>query len=297
MAQSPSTLPGPSREISAVTRRDIFDYLQAEKEPWWGRLDEIGFLGQLYDLGALPSTDSRHTTAAQDILRHRVANLDWDDNWVFGDERFQLADGPDQVLLDFLVRMAHPLVRPDTGQAIQLVTALNNILAPDGWELRTSSFLSGRPIYAAARTACGPGRMIRLDIADDDAGQLDIVLGQVHHLLGENGDTHAENLILGTTLTLRRDGGYFHPHPRRQLDRRHLRGRPDRGPPARAGVHHRGHRPNLGDATRSPHPPRTQGCPVPGDRGGRPAAARHRRWLARRGSPGSSASTRQPGAA
>jgi hypothetical protein len=126
----PGPAPGPPREISAVTRRDIFDYLQAEKEPWWGRLDEIGFLGQLYDLDALPSTDSRQTTAAQDILRHRVANLDWPDDWVFVDERSQLADGPDQVLLDFLARMAHPLVRPDTGQATRLVTALNNILDP-----------------------------------------------------------------------------------------------------------------------------------------------------------------------
>jgi AbiJ N-terminal domain 3 len=217
VAQSFSTLPDPapgqSREISPVTRRDIFDYLQTEPEPWWGRLDEIGFLGQLYDLDALPSTDSRHTTAAQDILRHRVANLDWDDDWVFGDPRFQLADGPDQVLLDFLACMAHPLVRPDTGQAARLVTALNAILAPDGWELRTSGFISGRPVYAACRTVSGPGRMIRLEVEDDDDGKLDIVLGQAHHLLGENGDDHAQRLIAGTALTLRRDGGYFHPIP------------------------------------------------------------------------------------
>jgi hypothetical protein len=116
-------------------------------------------------------------------------------------------------LLDFLARMAHPHVRPDTGQATRLVTALNSILAPDGWELRTSGFVSGRPVYAASRTAAGPRRMIRLDLGDDDAGQLNVVLGQAHHLLGENEDTHAQHLILGTTLTLRRDGGYFHPFP------------------------------------------------------------------------------------
>jgi len=87
-------------------------------------------------------------------------------------------------LLDFLARMADPLVRPDTGQATRLVTALNSILAPDGWELRTSGFVSDRPVYAASRTAAGLRRMIRLDIGDDDAGQLDVVLGQAHHLLG-----------------------------------------------------------------------------------------------------------------
>ena len=57
-------------------------------------------------------------------MRHRVANFDWDDDWVFSDPRFQLADGPDQVLLDFLALMAHPLVQPDTEQAARLVAAL-----------------------------------------------------------------------------------------------------------------------------------------------------------------------------
>jgi hypothetical protein len=100
MAQSPGTVaalaPGRSHEITAVTRRDIFDFLQAKAGPWWGRLDEVDFLEGLYDLDALPSTDPRYVTAAEDIVRHRVANLDWDDDWVFGDPRFRLADGPPQ---------------------------------------------------------------------------------------------------------------------------------------------------------------------------------------------------------
>jgi hypothetical protein len=159
MAQPSGTVaaraPGQSREITAVTRRDIFDFLREDAGPWWGRLDEVNFLEALYDLDALPSSDPRHATAAaaaaEDIIRHRVANLDWDDDWVFSDSRFQLSDGADPVLLDFLARMAHPLVRPDTGQATKLVTRLNSLLAPDGWELRASGFISGRPVYAASR--------------------------------------------------------------------------------------------------------------------------------------------------
>jgi hypothetical protein len=217
MAQSSSTGPaqvsGQSREITPVTRRDIFDFLRSEEGPWWGRLSEIGFLGELYDLDALPSTDPRHTTAAEDITRHRVAFEDWDDDWVFGDPRFQLTDGPDHVLLAFLAQMAHPLVRPDTEQAVQLVTRLNSLLAPDGWELRTNEFLSGRPVYAPVRTANGPERMIRMQIEDDDAGKLDLVLGQAHCLLGENGDVLAQSLLASATLTVRRDGGIFYPIP------------------------------------------------------------------------------------
>ncbi|HYB48114.1 MAG TPA: hypothetical protein VED20_12255, partial [Streptosporangiaceae bacterium] len=125
---------------------------------------------------------------------------DGDDDWVFGDLRFQLADGPDQVLLAFLAQMAHPLAQPDTEQAMRLVTRLNGLLAPDGWEMRTNGFISGRPVYAPVRNTNGPGRMIRLQIGDDDDGKLDLVLGQAHCLLGENGDAPAQNLILGAAL-------------------------------------------------------------------------------------------------
>jgi hypothetical protein len=217
VAQSPGTVaaqaPGQLREITAVTRRDVFDFLREGAGPWWGRLSEIAFLEQLYDLDELPSTDPRHATAAEDIVRHRVANFDWDDAWVFDDPRFQLADGPDQILLDFLARMAHPLVQPDTEQATKLIARLNRLLAPDLWELRTDGFISGRPVYAAARTSGGLGRMIRLKIEDDDAGKLDLVLGQACHLLGDSGDALAQGLVMAAALTLRRDGGYFHPIP------------------------------------------------------------------------------------
>lgn len=196
-----------------VTRRDLFDFLRDEAGPWWGRLDEITFLGRLYDLDAMPSNDRRHATAAGDIGQHRLGNLDWEDDWVFHDPRFQLADGPDQVLLAFLAEMAHPLVQPDTEQAAKLITRLNTLLAPDGWQLRTSRFISGRPVYIATRTLAGPGRMLRLKIENDDAGKLDLVLGQVVHLLSDSGDTRAHNLLMAATLTLRPDGGYYHPTP------------------------------------------------------------------------------------
>jgi len=42
--------------------------------------------------------------------------------------------------------------------------------------------------------------MIRLQIEDDDAGKLDLVLGQARCLLGENGDVLAQSLIVGASL-------------------------------------------------------------------------------------------------
>jgi hypothetical protein len=52
-----SPAPQSTQRITTLTRRNIFDYLRGEGGPWWGRLDEIDFLGPLYDLDRLASTD------------------------------------------------------------------------------------------------------------------------------------------------------------------------------------------------------------------------------------------------
>ncbi|MGN9761059.1 hypothetical protein [Streptomyces sp. SD31] len=43
------------------------------------------------------------------MVQHRVNNpSDLPDDWVFGDPRFQLLGGPDEVLLASLARLVHP---------------------------------------------------------------------------------------------------------------------------------------------------------------------------------------------
>ncbi|MER5917818.1 hypothetical protein ABT124_47935 [Streptomyces sp. NPDC001982] len=42
---------------------------------------------------------------------------------------------------------------------------------------------------------------------------LDLVLGQTYHLLDEDGEGLARDLVRSAKLTLRRDGGIFHPLP------------------------------------------------------------------------------------
>ncbi|MFD3380977.1 MULTISPECIES: Shedu anti-phage system protein SduA domain-containing protein [unclassified Streptomyces] len=209
----PLLAPQSTPRITAVTRRDIFDYLRGEGGPWWGRLDEIDFLESLYDLDRLASTDRPFTTARDDIVQHRINNpLDLPDDWVFEDPRFQLLDGPDEVLLAFLARLVHPEVQPDVDQSSRRVEKLNRLLGPDGWTFRTFEFLSGRPIYTPfAIQATGP--MISLPLADDDTGKLDLVLGQIYSLLDHDGEEVVRDLIRATVLTLRRDGGNYHPMP------------------------------------------------------------------------------------
>ncbi len=136
-----------STSITHITRRDVLDYLRVCGIPWYGRLDEVAFLSRLWELDTLPSTDSRFATAADDIRQHRIANDDWDNDWIFSDSRFLLASGPDKRFLDFLSAMVHPAVRSDQGEIKTLVTEFNRILAPDGWTLAVTDHLSGRPIF------------------------------------------------------------------------------------------------------------------------------------------------------
>ncbi|MEV0624199.1 hypothetical protein AB0I81_63580 [Nonomuraea sp. NPDC050404] len=213
LAPVPPAEHNPQPQISAITRRDIFDQLRSTREPWHGRLDEITFLEGLYNLDTLPSDDSRYTSARGDIAQHRINNLDWDDDWIFEDPRLQLLHGPDEVLFAFLARLVHPEVQPDTDRATRTVDALNRLLAPDGWALRAREFLSGRPIYRPARTERIAGPVIPLPLLDEDASKLDLVLGQVHYLLDEEGHSLARDLLREATLTLRRDGGFYHPTP------------------------------------------------------------------------------------
>jgi hypothetical protein len=188
--------PDRSRRITPVTRRDIFDYLRTDGGPWWGRIEEAAFLARLYDLEALPSTDSRYTTASRDILQHRENNYDWDDDWVFDDPRFKLASGPDEVLLGFLAQMVHPVVQPDTGRAAKIVSDLNDLLALDGWMLRSHKQISGRPVYAPARTESGAG--VAVSFAHEMAARInaEYISQQVTRMEGAV-DTEPE-LAIGT---------------------------------------------------------------------------------------------------
>jgi hypothetical protein len=138
--------------ISEITRRDITDVI-AVGELWWpGRLGEVDFLERLYDLEALPSTDSRFPNAFGDVWQHRVNNpQDWPDDWVFRDSRFALVDGPDETFIAFLAEMLHPAVRSDEDEVAELAALFNDYLRRDGWELVVCRRISGRPVFAGRR--------------------------------------------------------------------------------------------------------------------------------------------------
>lgn len=133
-----------AQKISEITRRDLWEALSGVQ--WWGRLDEVAFLKRLYSLDFLPSTDSRRHDAEGDIIQHRVANNDWADDWVFSDDRFELANGRDETLLKFLSEMLHPAVRKPE-EAARLASTMNPLLRADGYQIVQKGAVSGRPVY------------------------------------------------------------------------------------------------------------------------------------------------------
>lgn len=135
--------------ISEITRRDIIDAIQVENVRWAGRLEETEFLSRLFDLTILPSTDRRFNNAEGDIWQHRVINPeDWEEDWIFYDERFNLFKGDDQTFLNFLCETIHPVVRPNVIEAERLSQLYNSFLEHDGFQLIERARLSGRPIFS-----------------------------------------------------------------------------------------------------------------------------------------------------
>jgi hypothetical protein len=142
----------PKRCITEVTRRAIMDYLSVGRH-WSGALPEDDFLGRIYDLRRMPTTDYRpeYDNAAKDIWKHRVINNDWPDDWVLTDDRFDLLYGPDEPFLRFLAETVHPIVRPDTEDASAMVAEFNSLLGIDGWEIGAVREISAKPVFGYRR--------------------------------------------------------------------------------------------------------------------------------------------------
>ena len=113
----------------------------------YGKLSELDFLKRIYDLKALPSHDNRFDDAEGDIWQHTINNDDYENGWIFEDERFGLLNGEDEVLLKFLCAVFHPAVRVENGYWKEFLEAVNGLLRADGYELYAESKISGRDVF------------------------------------------------------------------------------------------------------------------------------------------------------
>jgi len=156
--------------ISEVTRRNIFDYLEIEKVNWSGRLDDGAFLSRIFDLNKMRSFDPRYNNAARDIHQHTVMNSDWELGWIYSDSRFDLLHCEDEVFLQFLCEMIHPVVRQDVQEVDNLLGIFNEKLLVDGWQLVEVARISDKPVFAG-RPAI-EGAVVSISVAKDIASEL-----------------------------------------------------------------------------------------------------------------------------
>src|SRR5262245_1806141 len=131
--------------ISEITRRDIVDALLLDNSaPFHGRLDLISFLKRIWPLGSMPSTDNRFNDAEGDIWQHMVNNHDWEESeLLYG--RLKITDIPDERFAKFIETCVHPLVTPDAERINKLIALFNDALKNDGFSMRPSGQISGRP--------------------------------------------------------------------------------------------------------------------------------------------------------
>ncbi|MFF8649835.1 protein kinase [Streptomyces griseoluteus] len=142
-------VPHDARNITQVTRKRLFRQLVDKGVKWYGDVDEIDFLRRLYELEALPSEDIRFSNAEEDIRQHRYNNYDWEEDWIYNDDRFGLRDGTDEVLLRFLAEMLHPEVRSDEAEVAHLAEHIDEAVRRDGYAFVPVADISGYPIYGA----------------------------------------------------------------------------------------------------------------------------------------------------
>lgn len=168
-----------ARNISTVTRRDLsilltqgwdedglFGGYEHQYYNIWGLLTPPEFLIRLYPLQNLPSYDSRVQTAECDIHLHAVTNPnDYDDDWFWTDDRFNIGEGEDEQLLRFIAEIFHPEVRDDKYNWIGLLTRVNSLLYPDGYKIVPIDKISGRNVYGWKPTTRELKRITEKEIA------------------------------------------------------------------------------------------------------------------------------------
>lgn len=102
---------------------------------------------RLYNLADWESRDSRVDNAEEEIIMH-IHNGDYPDDWIFEDERFQLFDGEDNILLNFICEVFHPEMRDENGVWERYLERINALLKEDGYEIVATSKLSGRDVFS-----------------------------------------------------------------------------------------------------------------------------------------------------
>lgn len=73
---------------------------------------------------------------------------DYLEDWIFDDERFQLLNGEDNILLNFICEVFNSKVRDENGVWERYLERINALLKEDGYEIVATSKLSGWDVFS-----------------------------------------------------------------------------------------------------------------------------------------------------
>lgn len=130
--------------LSEITRKNILNELY-HKQDLWGKYDVVAFLKRIWNLDSMPSTDFRFVTATEDIWQHMISNNDYDEKYLLEDY-LELLLISDEVFINFLEQLVHPIVREQPEQQ-EYIDLLNQHLINDGFKFFPFTQLSGYPVY------------------------------------------------------------------------------------------------------------------------------------------------------
>lgn len=130
--------------ISELTRRNIMGELYSRGNIE-GKLELTDFLNRIWNLDNMPSTDSRFHNALGDIRQHMINNSDWDEAYLY-ENYLNLLTSTDEIFIQFLEQIVHPLVRQHS-EVKGYIEFINNHLMKDGYQLFPSDNISGYTVY------------------------------------------------------------------------------------------------------------------------------------------------------
>lgn len=128
----------------------LVDILLNQNNLFGEKYEEMGpmkFLGKVWLLDDMPSTDSRYPTARGDAIQHLVNNDDWSYEHMLK-ERFNLLNDTDEVFIKFINTIVHPDFKESEDEIIYFVLLINPYLKKVGYTLSIQDRNEkGIPIY------------------------------------------------------------------------------------------------------------------------------------------------------
>ncbi len=115
-------------KISKKTRRNILDLLKVQKVCWYGQLDPGSFLERVYgdDLKTISYYYDTTDIPITSIFWAMEYDEDWDDSWIYSDGIFHLISGKEEIFLNFICELIHPIVRPNLTEVEKLIKVFNS---------------------------------------------------------------------------------------------------------------------------------------------------------------------------